>query len=225
MTPMVRSILVAGLIGLPAMSVAQTAIGTVDGICTSPDMSYEDRLTAIAQAGWTDDVSEGLKRDWAVSTTTIDWLGMLANNPGPELDGFLVTVERRYAPVDGSQSQFWQFADETAVLRISNTALGPNAQMIACEYTGMTDAGSVDAVMESSRFADMFKIYDMLPIAVNSAGADGQGLRDAASVNVWPPSLITERDFLGPRDVLADGASFRFPVNYTAVSQLITDPA
>jgi hypothetical protein len=186
-------------------------------------MSYEDRLTAIAQAGWTDDVSEGLKRDWAVSTTTIDWLGMLANSPGPELDGFLVTVERRYAPVDGSQSQFWQYADETAVLRISNTALGPNAQMIACEYTGMTDAGSVDAVMESSRFADMFKIYDMFPIAVNSA--DGQGLRDAASVNVWSPSLITERDFLGPRDVLADGASFRFPVNYTAVSQLITDPA
>lgn len=213
------------LICLPQLAAAQSPLAVASDICTDPAADFDTRNAALKSAGWSQDVPETVKLEWAVSAGAIAWLVMQAGKPGPALDAFIANSERRYATVAGNRSEFWQRDSNDAVVRVVETPLSAESTFIACEYLGRHQSGSTDVVLGSSRFANELRTLDTFPLPATVVSADMQMMSAKRPANGWHPNALSVTDYTGRRDLLSNGVAFEYPVYFISVSQYFSAPS
>ena len=203
-----------------SMATAGTTLSAVDGICTDPVASYDQRTAALADAGFVQPVSDALLTDALTSDATLlgSLIGMM--QPGPELDAMIAQAGGAVASLKANPDvSVWRLPDDSAILytmleRSPTTA----ALRLTCKYVGTTAAGSRSDMMATSRYADIMHNEAVTPAVYT---ADPAALQAAQPKTGWTDMAIMLIDDSARSDAAQRQLPVRFPVTYTSQSILL----
>lgn len=155
-----RSFLCVGLVGLPGMTTADTAIVSADAICADRQMSYKDRTDALRAAGWNEGADDATRLKTFRSANAMRFVPQLgAFMAQSDFDAMMALPVELPDPIaDKDSYSYWQRDGGTLAIRTAQ--LSETIESLSCQYVGRTAGGTVRPLLTTSPLADGLKLDD-----------------------------------------------------------------